>query len=420
MSLKEKKNKSRQSNWTNLQKDGTRKLLFNKKHTNNSFKTVDFMESQYNFNKIIQKKKPPNLLHDIRSSSTSNFYPSNKVKNSLVFYPLNIKIPMINKSNKNIDKKRIGNKSPIDIIKIPKTNMNNNNKVKINYNTIKVNTNKNKDNKNINYLLSACNLSAKNINSGLFKRKIKDKNNTSGLNNLSNSMTFINNNHKVTTLNSSNNNIVGNNTNINININNKNAIKYEEAKKEQERLNALYNEKTKYSQKINEKIKDLDSKNKILIQKINKIKKDNDKYASTLDKIIKLIKLSKNNGFDVADIMKNLSEYDDNEESIEEDEKEEKDEKDKKEKENGESIISTVKDFSFRIGEDKTESNYINDIDTNEYYKHNNKKKKNDDDFDEIKIKKLAKNKIMKNQSKQNEEFSFKNNKKKMIHSSGE
>ena len=102
-----------------------------------SFKTINFIESQYNFNKIIQKKNSPNLLHDIRSSSTSNFYPSNKGKKSLVYYPINLKIPMINNSNKNNDNKRIGNKSPIDIIKIPKTNLNNNN-IKINYNTIKI------------------------------------------------------------------------------------------------------------------------------------------------------------------------------------------------------------------------------------------------------------------------------------------
>ena len=241
MSLKEK-NKSRQSNWTNLPKENKIRLNFNKKHNNNSFYTIDYIESQYNFNKMIQKKKPPQLLREIRSSSTtSNFFQNKNMKNSLLFYPLNIKIPALNKTNKNIDKKN-NKKSPIDIIKIPKTNLNNN-KQKINYGTIKINTNKNKDNNNINYLLSACNLSAKNINSGIFKRKIKEKrnNNSSTYNNLSNSITYINNN-KVFPLNS-NSNIMRNNiiTNINTNKNNR----YEEAKKEQERLNELLEEKNK-------------------------------------------------------------------------------------------------------------------------------------------------------------------------------
>ena len=173
MSLKEK-NKSRQSNWTNLPKESKIKLKLYKKHDNNSFHTIDFVESQYNFNKIIQKKKSPKLIHEIRSSSTSSFFQNQRMKNSLVFYPLNLKMPVLNKTNKNIDNKKTNIKSPIDVIKIPKTNLNSNGQ-KINYRTNKVNTSKNKDNKNINYLFSACNLSAKNINSGLFKKKIKDK-----------------------------------------------------------------------------------------------------------------------------------------------------------------------------------------------------------------------------------------------------
>ena len=353
MSLKEK-NKSRQSNWINLPKENKIRLNFNKKHNNNSFYTIDYIESQYNFNKMIQKKKPPQLLREIRSSSTtSNFFQNKNMKNSLLFYPLNIKIPALNKTNKNIDKKN-NKKSPIDLIKIPKTNLNNN-KQKINYGTIKINTNKNKDNNNINYLLSACNLSAKNINSGIFKKKIKEKrnNNSSTYNNLSNSITYINN--KASTLNS-NSNIIRNNiiTNININKNNR----YEEAKKEQERLNELLEEKNKYSERINEKIKDLQCRNKILIQKINKIGKENDNYASTLDKIIKLIKLLKNNGFDVADIIKNLSLYD-NEESNEEEEIEDK-------KENN--------DFSF--GKKGSENNKSNKIRNDEEFSFKNNKKK--------------------------------------------
>ena len=349
MSLKEK-NKSRQSNWTNLPKENKIRINFNKKHNNNSFYTIDYLESQYNFNKMIQKKKPPKLLREIRSSSTtSNFFQNKNIKNSknsLVFYPLNIKIPALNKTNKNIDKKN-NKKSPTDIIKIPKTNLNNN-KQKINYGTIKINTNKNKDNNNINYLLSACNLSAKNINSGIFKRKIKEKrnNNSSTYNNLSNSITYIN---KVFPMNS-NSNIMRNNilTNININKNNR----YEEAKKELERLNELLEEKNKYSERINEKIKDLQCKNKILMLKINKIGKENDNYASTLDKIIKLIKLLKNNGFDVADIIKNLSVYD-NEESNEEEEIEENKDFSFGKEGNGNNKIKNDEEFSFKNNKKK-------------------------------------------------------------------
>ena len=372
--------------------------MYNK---NNCFRTINFIDSQYNFNKRIQKKRPPNILYDNRSSSTSNFNSkNNKAINSLAFYPLNLKIPIIYKSNKNIDKKILHNKSKIDIITIPKTNLNNNER-KINFN-IKMNTNKNKENKNINYLLSACNLSAKNINSGIFKKKIKDKINSKKFNNLSNSMTFINKNKTTQNSISNNSNIIGNITNTNNNLNNtnnKNAVKLEEAKKEQERLNEIYNEKSIFSQKISERIKELESKNKILLQKINKIKKENDNFASTLDKIIKLIKLLKNNGFDVGDIIKNLSIYD-NEESNEEEDEEKNKERDS---------ISTIKEFSFKIANDKIESNSLNDIETNEHIKYIKKKEieENDVDIPLNNIKKIAKNKI-KNNIKNDEEFSFK------------
>ena len=376
MSLKDNNNnKSRQNNWIKFPKNTKKKLNFNQMHNkNNCFSTINFIDSQYNFNKRIQKKRPPNILYDNRSSSTSNFNSkNNKAINSLAFYPLNLKIPIIYKSNKNIDKKILHNKSKIDIITIPKTNLNNNER-KINFN-IKMNTNKNKENKNINYLLSACNLSAKNINSGIFKKKIKDKINNKKFNNLSNSMTFINKNKTTQNSISNNSNIIGNITNTNNNLNNtnnKNAVKLEEAKKEQERLNEIYNEKSIFSQKIGERIKELESKNKILLQKINKIKKENDNFASTLDKIIKLIKLLKNNGFDVGDIIKNLSIYD-NEESNEEEDEEKNKERDS---------ISTIKEFSFKIGNDKIESNSLNDIETKEHIKYIKKKEIEENDVD--------------------------------------
>ena len=94
--------------------------------------------------------------------------------------------------------------------------------------------------------------------------------------------------------------------------------------------------KKKNSHKINEKIKELESKNKKLIQKINKFQKKNDNLSSTLDKIIKLMKLLKSNGFDISEILANLS-------GFEEEEYEKKDDKDES--------TSTIKDFSFKVGE---------------------------------------------------------------------
>ena len=402
--------KTRQNNLINIHKVKRTQLNFNKNQINNSFKTMNLVETQYNYN-----NKPPHLLHDTRSSSSINFYPSNyKVKNSLAFFPINLKVPKLNNSNKNIDNKVMNNrhnKSPIDIIKIPKTNLNSNVKNKITFNMIKMNKNKNKENKNINYIMSAFNLTSKNINSGgIFKKKIFNKNNGGGLNNLSNSMTYINNNTKVSGLNS-NSNIIGNNTNGD---NNKNKNRLEDAKKEKERLNILFNEKVKDSKTINEKIKELENKNKLLTKKINKIKKENDNYASTLDKIIKLKKLLKNNGFDVAEILNNLSLYD-NEESNEEEKKEEQKEENLQSK-------SITEEFSFKIDDESKKTKFINIKENSkkkvkENFKHN-KNNKNEDNFAQINFKR--KTNINNEQNNQNEEFSFNNNKNKNIDSIGE
>ena len=356
MSLKESNSnnnlKQRQGNWTNLP-NNIKKIHLNKKHKGNSFNTVNYIDSHYNYDKILHKKRPPNLFHDMRSSSTYNFHPNNNPKNSLAFYPINMKIPIIKKSSKHIDNKRTQGKSPIDIIKIPKTNLNNDSKARINYTTVKMNTNKNKENKRINYLLSANNLTAKNINSGIFKKKI-DKNLKKGLNNLSNSMTLINNYNKFPNPNSTSNIQGLNNTNINSNSTNKRNLKYETVKKEKERLDLLFDEKMKDSKKINDRIKELEVKNKILVQKINNVKAQNDGYASTLDKIIKLMKLLKNNGFDVGDILKNLSAYDNEETSNDGEEQDKKDENIKTD--------NSVKDFSFNIGKEpkKKDTNAVN------------------------------------------------------------
>ena len=92
MSLKDSIKKQNQNNWTNLPKNAKKQFNFNRNHQNNSFKTMNYIDPQYNNSKILQKKRPPHLLHDSRSSSTVNFFPNGKVKNSLAFYPLDIRI----------------------------------------------------------------------------------------------------------------------------------------------------------------------------------------------------------------------------------------------------------------------------------------------------------------------------------------
>lgn len=379
----------KQSNWKNdNQKVIKKKLNFNKKH--HILNTTNLIESShYNYSKIFQRKKPPHPLGDIRSSSNINFYPNKKSnKNSLAFYPINLKIPLIMQSNKNIDNKHNHNKSPINIIKIPKTNLNNNN-MKINYNMFKTNTNKNKENRNINYVLSASNLSSKDINSGLFKKKIKNKTNDRAFNNLCNSMSLIT-NHKILAQNT-NSNIIDITTNTI-----KNSKKYESMQKEKEELNRIYNEKMKESEEINGKIKELEKENRSLKGKIGEYHKKNDELASNLDKIIKLIKLLKNNGFDVADILNNLSEYDN--ENFEENHN-----------------LESDKDFSFKMGENNYES--ISNKRKNKIKNKNNKEIKESiissskDNFKEDVDNNLN--------NKEMEEFSFKINKKKLTHSKG-
>jgi DNA-binding transcriptional MerR regulator len=335
MSKKESNIINRQNNWINAPKERKTQLNFNKRSVKNSFKTLNYVEPHNIYNKMIPKKGTS--FHDMRSSSTIDIYSKkNNSKNGLSFFPINLKAPILNNSSKNIDSKNKNNKDnkfPVDIIKIPKTNLNNSGNNKIIYNFIKMNnTNKNKDSKNIKYILSA---SSKNNSGGIFKKKILNKNNGSSFNNLSNSITYVN-NTKVSGINSTSNIVGFDNTNININ-NNKN--RFEAAQKEKERLNILFNEKVNDSKKMNERIKDLENKNKILIQKIELIKKENDNYSSTLDKMIKLIKLLKNNGIDVAEILKNLSQYD-HEESDEEEKKEEDIES-----------VNINKEFSFKKGE---------------------------------------------------------------------
>ena len=389
MSLKEIIKKPNQNNWTNLPKNAKKQLKqfnFNRNNPKGSYKTINYLDVQYNNNKMLQKKRPPHLLHDSRSSSTINFFPNSKVKNSLAFYPLDVQMAQINKTHKHIDNYRLQNKSTMDILKIPKTNTNKNS---ITHKILKMNSNKNKESKNINYVISAYNLPSKNTCFGDFMKKIISNNKNSNVNAaLSNSMTLINKNNR-------------NSSNLGgfENINNKNK-KYEAAQKEKERLNQILNEKIKNSQKINERIKELESKNKKLIQKINKIQKKNDNLSSTLDKIIKLMKLLKSNGFDIAEILNNLS-------GFEEEEYEKKDDKEESE--------STFKDFSFKKGEQWNDKEiYINE-NINE-----NKQNNDEKDSDKINMKKIFNMNKKNAKLREREEFSFRNNKKIISHSVGD
>ena len=407
MSKKESNIINRQNNWINAPKERKTQLNFNKRSVKNSFKTLNYVEPHNIYNKMIPKKGTS--FHDMRSSSTIDIYSKkNNSKNGLSFFPINLKAPILNNSSKNIDSKNKNNKDnkfPVDIIKIPKTNLNNSGNNKIIYNFIKMNnTNKNKDSKNIKYILSA---SSKNNSGGIFKKKILNKNNGSSFNNLSNSITYVN-NTKVSGINSTSNIVGFDNTNININ-NNKN--RFEAAQKEKERLNILFNEKVNDSKKMNERIKDLENKNKILIQKIELIKKENDNYSSTLDKMIKLIKLLKNNGIDVAEILKNLSQYD----------HEESDEGEKKE-EDIESV-NINKEFSFKKGE-LANSKHINYIENNcekiNEILNENKMELDEEIMTKLNFKKINQMNNNDEKNKLNEEFSFKNNILKKTHATGE
>jgi DNA-binding transcriptional MerR regulator len=407
MSKKESNIINRQNNWINAPKERKTQLNFNKRSVKNSFKTLNYVEPHNIYNKMIPKKGTS--FHDMRSSSTIDIYSKkNNSKNGLSFFPINLKAPILNNSSKNIDSKNKNNKDnkfPVDIIKIPKTNLNNSGNNKIIYNFIKMNnTNKNKDSKNIKYILSA---SSKNNSGGIFKKKILNKNNGSSFNNLSNSITYVN-NTKVSGINSTSNIVGFDNTNININ-NNKN--RFEAAQKEKERLNILFNEKVNDSKKMNERIKDLENKNKILIQKIELIKKENDNYSSTLDKMIKLIKLLKNNGIDVAEILKNLSQYD-HEESDEEEKKEEDIES-----------VNINKEFSFKKGElaNNKHINYIeNTCEKINEILNENKMELDEEIMTKLNFKKINQMNNNDEKNKLNEEFSFKNNILKKTNATGE
>ena len=421
MSLKDNPKKIKQNNLQNYPNihDIQKQLNFIKKKNNNMnlFNANNFIQSKFNYKKIIQNEKPSQPIHENRSSSVSNLLQKNDNKKRLIFFPINLKSPLINKNWENMEKEK--NKSTIDIIKIPKNNINHND-------------NKTKENNNINYIFNTYNLSSKNTSYKLIKKKtIETMNKENNNNAFSNSMMLLNNNknnissNKIITINSNSKTILGGvntytheqnqtiDTNNGYNIKN---IRFEEAQKDKERLNALFNEKIKDSQKINERINEFEMKNKILEKKINKYKEENDNLASTLDKVIKLIKLLKNSGFDVAEILSNLSVYDD----------EESDDSDIKKKDDDGKSISSFKDYSIKMFEDIGELNLSEDendtdhIKCHDIFKQSKMNIKDGNDIPKLNIKKIISNKNKKNALKEQEDFSFKNNKKIMSHSVGD
>ena len=420
MSLKDNTKKINQNNLQNYPNihDFQKQINFIQKNGNNKnlFKANNFIQSKFNYKKIIQNKKPSQPIHENRSSSVSNLLQKNDDKKRFIFFPINVKVPSVNKNLKNMERDK--NKS-IEIIKIPKNNINNND-------------NKTKENNNINYIFNTYNLSSKNPSYKLIKKKtIETLNKENNNNAFSNSMILLNNNNnnnnsnKVITINSNNKTILAGVTTYThdqsqtVDTNNGYIIKnirFEEIQKDKERLNALFNEKIKDSQKINERINEFEMKNKILEQKINKYKEENDNLASTLDKVIKLIKLLKNSGFDVAEILNNLSAYDD----------EESDESETKKKDEDEKSIISFKDYSIKMCEDVGELNLSKDendtdrIKCHENFKQSRMKIKDGNDIPKLNIKKIVSNKNKKNVLKQQEDFSFKNNKKIMSHSVGD
>ena len=111
MSLKDSIKKQTQNNWTNLPKNAKKQLNFNRNHQNCASKTINYLDPQFNNNtNIIQKKRPPHLIHDSRSASTINFFPNGKSKNSLALNPLEIRMAPLIKTNKHIDYYRLHSK----------------------------------------------------------------------------------------------------------------------------------------------------------------------------------------------------------------------------------------------------------------------------------------------------------------------
>ena len=112
------------------------------------------------------------------------------------------------------------------------------------------------------------------------------------------------------------------------------------------------------------------------------------------------MKLLKSNGFDISEILANLS-------GFEEEEYEKKDDKDES--------TSTIKDFSFKVGEQVNNK----EIYINENIK-DNKDNNDDKDSDKVKMKKILNMNKKNAKLKEKEDFSFRNNKKIISHSVGD
>ena len=87
--------------------------------------------------------------------------------------------------------------------------------------------------------------------------------------------------------------------------------KYDEIKKENEKLNKLYEEKIQENKKYKNKINFLENKNIHTLKKVEKIKKENEKYSQILQKVLKLIQILKKKGLNIEEILDNLSETED-------------------------------------------------------------------------------------------------------------
>ena len=62
MSLKEPMKKQNKNNWTNLPKNAKKQFNFNRNHQCSSFKTMNYIDPNYNNVKLSQKKKASTFI----------------------------------------------------------------------------------------------------------------------------------------------------------------------------------------------------------------------------------------------------------------------------------------------------------------------------------------------------------------------
>ena len=241
-----------------LSKKSKNKLIFNT--------IVNLDKFGYHKSKKISKSKSSSVIIQKRKSS--------EIKKQ-IFIPIDLKGPSI-KTN-NAKKKIAYNNSTSELINDRYRYLVIN---KINNNEFQNKNKKNSQHNTINYIINNFSLSSK-----------KKDNKCNEIKGISKPIAPLNNN---------------NNTNSNSNKNNNN-LKYEELKKENEKLILLFNEKLKDNKKYKKKLNYLENKNEQILKKINKIKKENEKSAKILEKVLKLLQILKNNGLDVEEIIENLS-----------------------------------------------------------------------------------------------------------------